>query len=104
MKKTNSCMSGPAFDKLNEITKNRMKLSLCLIMILEHGQVYLDELVKFTGYSFPEVNKITKDLTRLQLVDIVLTESLPAFKIKDENEARGYLKLLEGTLYLDDLS
>lgn len=97
-------VSGPAtHDKLKEITVNRMKLSLCLIMIIEHGDLTLDELIKLTGYEFKEINRITKDLVRLNLIEIRPSHALPLFKMIDAEESREYLKLLEENFYLDAL-
>ncbi len=87
-------------EKLEAITKNRVRMSVCLIMIMEHRIVPLDSLAKYTGFTFSEINKSCRELVRLQLVDVKPTEALPVFEIIDVDEARDFIKLLEDNLYL----
>ena len=87
-------------EKLESITKNRVRMSVCLIMIMEHKEVYLDALGKYTGFEFADINQSCRELVRLQLIDVKPTDSLPIFKIINVEEARKFIKLLEENLYL----
>lgn len=86
--------------KLETITKNRVKMSLCLIMIMEHKQVTLEALTKYTGFEFKDINKSCRELVRLRLIDITPTDTLPFFTIIDQDGAKKFIKLIEENLYL----
>ncbi|MCY3414104.1 MAG: hypothetical protein INQ03_20840 [Candidatus Heimdallarchaeota archaeon] len=88
-------------EKLELITKNRIQMSLVLIMIIEHQELTLYELTKYTGFDFPVLNEYVKNLARLKLVQVIPTGDLPMLKIIDEEIARDFLKVLEDNLYLD---
>ncbi|MCY3411437.1 MAG: hypothetical protein INQ03_07375 [Candidatus Heimdallarchaeota archaeon] len=77
------------------ISKDRMLIAICLIMILEHKDIDLQELIHATGLKFDEVRSATQNLSMLKLIEIQPSfRNIPRFKIKNIEDAKKFLKLL----------
>jgi hypothetical protein len=82
-------------DLINEdeiVSKERLITTICLIMILEHEKLGLEELINATGMSFNEIRSAAQNLVNLRLVHVIPTaQNIPQFKLINANDAREYL-------------
>jgi hypothetical protein len=80
------------------IPKNRLLTVISLIMLIEHKELGLDEIMKTTGMKFHEARSTMQNIVNIRLADVIPTnKGIPRFKIIDEQSAKKFVKLAGGS-------
>ncbi len=81
-------------DDENVIPKERLLTVICLIMVLEHNELGLDEVIRATGMNFEEARNAMQNIVNIRLIEVIPTnKGIPSFKLIDEEGAQDFLKL-----------
>ena len=85
----------PSLVQNNEsIPRERLLTVIALIMILEHKELGLDELMKATGMTFPEAISSKQNLVNTRLISVIPSnKKVPSFALIDEDEGYKFLEL-----------
>ena len=85
-------------DLINEnqsYSKDRLLTAICLIMLIEHNELSLSEVLHATGMEFNDIRAALQNLVNLRLVRVIPTSnSIPRFRMEDKLEAKKYLEVL----------
>jgi len=85
-------------DLINEdqsYSKDRLLTAICLIMLIEHENLRLSEVIQATGMEFNDIRAALQNLVNVRLVQVIPTQSgIPRFTIIDHEEAVAYLEVL----------
>lgn len=75
------------------VPKDRIVTIICLIMIIEHQELSLEELIRTTGMTFNECRSATQNLVNVKLITVHPTnKGIPVFKLKDEEAAKEFIE------------
>lgn len=85
-------------DLINEnqsYSKDRLLTAICLIMLIEHKELSLSEVIHATGMDFGDIRAALQNLVNLRLIRVIPTNnSIPRFRLQEDEEAREYLEVL----------
>ncbi|MHA2251934.1 MAG: hypothetical protein ACXAD7_16340 [Candidatus Kariarchaeaceae archaeon] len=76
------------------IPKNRLLTAISLIMLLEHKELGLDEVITATGMNFNEAINAMQNIVNIRLAEVIPTnKGIPRFRLVDETGANQFLSI-----------
>jgi len=76
-------------------SKDRLLTAISLIMLIEHQELSLAEVIHATGMDFSDIRSALQNLVNLRLVQVIPTQNgIPRFQLLDLEEAQNYLEVL----------